>query len=135
MILVVAIDDQMGMMFNHRRQSQDRLLRADLLQMAGGARLWVSPYTAKQFAKEPSPCICEDDHFFERAGEGEYCFLEDPDMLTSLGRVKKLIVYRWNRVYPNDRTLPIDLQSWKLESAREFPGHSHEKITKEVYSR
>lgn len=135
MILVVAIDDRMGMLFNHRRQSQDRLLREDLLQTVGKSRLWVSPYTANQFAKEQDSRICEENSFFEKAGAGEYCFLEDPEDLTDMSRVEELIIYRWNRVYPSDRTLPIDLKNWFLTHTSEFTGHSHEKITKEVYSR
>ena len=35
MIAVVCIDDKGGMLFNRRRQSQDRLLREDLLREAG----------------------------------------------------------------------------------------------------
>lgn len=133
MILVTAIDDRMGMMFNRRRQSQDRGLREDLLQSLGQARLWMSPYTAKQFAQDRDIRICVDDCFLEKAGEGEYCFLEDPTILTDVSQVEKLIIYWWNRVYPSDRSFPIDLRTWTLASVAEFPGHSHEKITKEEY--
>ena len=35
MILVICVDDKGGMAFNGRRQSMDRLLRADLLQTVG----------------------------------------------------------------------------------------------------
>lgn len=135
MILVVAIDDHMGMFFNHRRQSQDRILREDLLQTVGKSRLWLSPYTANQFDSEQDTRVCVDNSFFEKAGTGEYCFLEDPDDLTDISKVEELIIYRWNRVYPSDRTLPIDLQRWSLTHISELSGHSHKKITKEVYSR
>ena len=33
MILIVCIDDNKGMMFNHRRQSQDGVLRRHILDM------------------------------------------------------------------------------------------------------
>ena len=33
MVLIVCVDDHNGMMFNHRRQSQDRILRADILNL------------------------------------------------------------------------------------------------------
>jgi len=37
MIAVVCVDDRGGMLFNRRRQSQDRVLRGDLLALAAGA--------------------------------------------------------------------------------------------------
>ena len=39
------------MLFNRRRQSQDRLLREDLLREAGGGPLWKNGYSAKQDRK------------------------------------------------------------------------------------
>ena len=53
MILIVCVDDNMGMAFNHRRQSQDRLLRRRLLERVGASKLWMSPYTARQFDALP----------------------------------------------------------------------------------
>lgn len=49
MILAFCIDDQGGLAFNHRRQSRDRALVADLLAAAGATlsyRLWVWTGTA-----------------------------------------------------------------------------------------
>ena len=45
MILIVCVDDHNGMMFNHRRQSQDRILRADILELTGGKKLWMNAYS------------------------------------------------------------------------------------------
>ena len=53
MLLIVCVDDNMGMAFNHRRQSQDRLLRRRLLERVGVSKLWMSPYTARQFDALP----------------------------------------------------------------------------------
>ncbi len=36
MIVCVAVDDNRGMMFNNRRQSQDKILRKYLLNMVNG---------------------------------------------------------------------------------------------------
>lgn len=41
MILIVCVDDHNGMMFNHRRQSQDRILRGDILELTEGKILWM----------------------------------------------------------------------------------------------
>ena len=53
MKLVVCVDDRMGVMFNKRRQSKDEKVREDILSMLEeGKKLFVSPYTAKQFLEE-----------------------------------------------------------------------------------
>ena len=76
MILIACVDDRGGMRFNRRRQSQDRLLRQDLLEEAGGRPVWLSPYSLKQFPDPPENLRCAEE-FFHRAGEGELCFFED----------------------------------------------------------
>ena len=41
MIIMVCVDDNNGMMFNKRRQSQDRVLRQRMLELAGEKKLWM----------------------------------------------------------------------------------------------
>ena len=72
MIIAVCIDDKGGMLFNHRRQSQDRLLREDLLTEAAGRPLWMSGYSAKQFAG-CSGAVRPSGEFTPRGGGGERC--------------------------------------------------------------
>lgn len=43
MILAFCMDDQGGLAFNHRRQSRDRALVADLLAAAGRGRYFACP--------------------------------------------------------------------------------------------
>lgn len=135
MVLVICVDDKGGMAFNGRRQSMDKLLRADLLQTVGEAPLWMSPYSAKQFDPAPANLRAAED-FLDRAGKGEYCFAEFPPLAPVLDRAEGLVVYRWNRTYPADRHLdfaPAD--RFTLVSAADFPGSSHKTLTKEVYTR
>ena len=47
MIVIACLDDNGGMMFNHRRQSQDRVLRAHIAALVGGAMLWMNHYSAQ----------------------------------------------------------------------------------------
>ena len=49
MKIIVCVDNQNGMMFNHRRQSQDRALRKRILELTGGKKLWMNAYSQKQF--------------------------------------------------------------------------------------
>lgn len=135
MIAIVCVDDKNGMMFNHRRQSQDRVLREHVLQEAKDAAIWMNAYSAKQFADvNPSRLkVCED--FLEQAGNGEICFVEDRDLRPYLDRTEGIILYQWNRVYPADFRFEVDLSSWKLEETEDFSGSSHEKITRERYIR
>ena len=120
MIAAVCIDDRGGMLFNHRRQSQDRLLREDLLAEAAGRPLWMNSYSLRQFPTPP-PNLCVDEGFLDPAPWRE--------------RMEGVILYRWNRTYPADLRLTLSLEGWSLERREIFAGSSHEKIIKEVYRR
>jgi len=134
MIAVICIDDRGGMLFNRRRQSQDRLLRADLLAEAAGRPLWMNGYSLRQFPSPP-PNLRPAEDFLDRAGPGELCFVETVDPAPWRERMEGVILYRWNRTYPADLRLTLSLEGWTLERREEFAGSSHEKITKEVYRR
>ncbi len=135
MIILAAVDESSGMMFNHRRQSQDRVLREKILCMTAGKKLWMNAYSAKQFEKDAQITVAED--FLSRAGRGEYCFVEDELLSPYLDRIETVVLFHWNRTYPGDFFFDLDLSdgSWRLEEGEteEFAGSSHEKITKEVY--
>ena len=127
----------MGMMFNHRRQSQDQILRERVLEETKDSMLWMNHYSAKQFSEGAVPQINVDDSFMSEAGSGEYCFVEDCDITPYLRWVEKVILYRWNRRYPADQTFSVDLAEggWKLVHTEDFAGSSHDKITEEIYTR
>ncbi len=134
MRIAICIDSRGGMLFNRRRQSQDRLLRQDLLSEAAGGPLWMSPYSREQFSDPPEMVRAAED-FPRRAGPGELCFFEDLDPALWLAEAEEVVLYHWNRTYPADRRFPLPLTGWTLERREEFSGSSHEKITKEVYRR
>ena len=130
------------MMFNHRRQSQDRVLRKRILELTGGKKLWMNAYSQKQFLQvngnmskeqEQSGQIQADEAFLEKAGPGEPCFVEDRSVAPFAGRVERVVLYRWDRAYPADLYWDLSLEGWTLARREEFPGFSHEIITKEVY--
>lgn len=139
MILIVAVDDNNGLLFNSRRQSQDRLLRERILALSAHSRLWVNHYTEKQFAQDGQIVghMEVDDDFMDKAAPGEYCFAENIPVAPYEDRAEQIIMFKWNRKYPGSFYFDIDLAAggWKLSSTEDFPGFSHEKITMEVYKR
>lgn len=135
MKVAVCLDDKNGMMFAKRRQSQDHILRLEFLERIGDAKLWMNAYSAKQFT-EAADRILVDEEFLLKAGEEDWCFVENADLAAVAERVTELAIYRWNRRYPSDRKFPEALFSsrWNLISQREFHGSSHDRITEEIYT-
>ena len=132
MKLILCLDDRDGMLFNRRRQSKDKAVYADILEMTAGSKLWMNGYSVSQFAPER---IIVDEAFLEKAGEQDYCFLENADISAYADKVSRVIIYRWNREYPADVRFPAELfeHRWEKVSRDDFPGNSHECITREVY--
>ena len=116
MILMACVDGRNGMAFNCRRQSRDRAVCARILEDAAGRRLWMSRDTLRLFEAPYPEYLTAAEDFLAQAGPGELCFVEEPPLLPWLDRLEGLVLYHWNRRYPAD-------------------GHSHERITKEVYTR
>ena len=137
MILIACVDDKLGTLFNHRRQSQDRILRERILQLTDGKTLWMNEYSRKQFGDAALPQIRVSETFLQEAGKGDYCFLETVDPAPYEADLEQIILYCWNRVYPADVRFSIPLQAhgWKIVKTTDFPGSSHDNITEEVYTK
>lgn len=147
MKIITVIDDDRGMMFNNRRQSQDSILRKKILEMCQGSVLYMNEYTAKQFGDvlteraelsqdvEQNRQIRISETFLGEAGAGEYCMVEDRNFIEYASRIDELILFRWNRKYPGDLHLEFrpEENNMKCVKTEEFPGSSHEKITMEVW--
>lgn len=134
MNVIVCIDDAGGMLFGGRRQSKDRVLRQHARALAQGQPLWMNSYTARQFAEDGCEVV-EDNAFLENAPADAWCFVENSELLPHLPKIRKVAVYRWNRLYPSDVKFPIETFSyaWTLISREEFSGSSHDQIIEEVY--
>ncbi len=131
MTLVLCLDDKSGMLFFQKRQSKDRILRKEMIRMAGSSRLVVSPYTAAQFEEDFPLTVSSTPE--KEAKEGDFLFLENTPLPKE--GVKRVILYRWNRAYPADWHFPEKeyLSSFALTQTRDFKGSSHEKITEEIW--
>lgn len=147
MIVLLCIDDNNGMLFHCRRQSRDRALTEHILNLTETTKLWISPYSLSLFSegdssglfvettKTSSGRFLVDEQYLLKAGPGDYCFVEDKEIAGFTDRIEKVILFKWNRVYPADTFLSLDLSLWRLTETEDFAGYSHEKITKEIYQR
>lgn len=131
MELILCIDDDFGMMFNHRRQSQDRILRKHI--MNNWSHVYMTEYSKKIFETEEllpgfSVSIWKSG---EALPQDVTLFIEDPDDLQD---AELLIIYCWNRRYPSDKKLPAGfLDHYAMISEQDFAGSSHDKITERKY--
>ena len=133
MTLILCVDDRGGLSFNGRRQSQDRRVREDLLTMA--IRDAVDGRLLPAAVHRAGGCRHPGGPGPRRPGGrgGGLCLLELQDPETALERADRLVLYRWGRRYPADRRLDLPPKGWRLEGRTEFPGRSHDMITKEIY--
>ena len=131
--LAVCLDDMKGMLYNHRRQSRDRLLYADLLAHSEGA-LTVAPYSRSLFPADAPVTVAESP--LDAVKDG-YAFIEEPRLINSLDKVERVIVYGWLKLYPRDESFPFDLEreGFKLVGESELVGSSHDKIWKGIYEK
>ena len=134
MKLIVCLSEEDGMMFNHRRQSRDRVLIADMIRHVGNTPLWVSPYSAPLFGEDCSS-LRVDANPVLAAGETEYCFAEDTPLPKNLANANEILIYRWNRLYPADVYFTCDTSAFTLIQSEDFVGSSHDSITKEIWKK
>ena len=129
MTLYLCLDDRNGLQFNHRRQSRDRALLEDIRSQLSG-NLLIEPFSEKLIREAEIPYVLPPE-------TAEDFFLEDVPSEELLAQTQKIVIYRWNRHYPSDVKWEPDLAAmgFALEETTDFPGTSHETITREVYVR
>ena len=129
MTLYICLDDRGGLQFNHRRQSRDSAVLEDIRSQLTGDLL-IDGFSEKLILQARIPYVLPPE-------SAEDFFAEDVPSEALLAQTQKIVLYRWNRHYPSDVQWEPDLASmgFVLTDATEFPGTSHEKITREVYAR
>lgn len=137
MNIIICLDDNNGMMFNKRRQSQDRILRADLKEFIKDKDLYMNNYSYKLYKDIDNGNIKVSENFLEQCTENSFCLVEDKLLNNYINKINNIIIYKWNRIYPSDLYFDINLisNSWELLETKEFEGSSHEKITRIIYRR
>jgi len=131
MKIILCVDDNNGMMFNNRRQSQDSLLRQKIAEICKDSPVYMNSYSAKQFQDECNLIV--NDNFLELADDDDFCFVEN--VAVNPSKIKKIYLFKWNRKYPADFYFDIKPKEigLMLTKKEEFEGSSHKKITLEVY--
>jgi len=126
----VCLDDRNGLRFNKRRQSRDAAVLEDIRSRLTGDLL-IEPYSEKLIREAEIPCQLYPE------GSATDFFAEDVPSEDILAQTERIVIYRWNRHYPADVHWNPDLANlgFSLTETTEFPGTSHEKITREVYER
>lgn len=133
--VAITLDDNGGLMFNKRRQSRDKRLIADLCAKTTGY-IYISPYSELLFEEYRDKVNVVDDPLSE-CPDGAVAFVEGRMLSDYISEIDELFVYKWNRLYPSDVKLDVDIKGsgFKMFAKYEFTGNSHDKITKEVYKK
>ena len=101
-------------------------------EIVGDAVIYMNAYSKKLYQEFPD-AWCMKIFCSGPEGRGD-CLVEDQKLSPVEEKIEKIIVFRWNKVYPADMRLDLSLDQWKLESLRELEGSSH-KILQETYIR
>ena len=120
MKIIACVDNDMGLMFHQRRQTQDIKALKE--------RIYMNEYSYQLYKDTLDDVIVDND--FIKHGENHYCLIENVSVKDC--DIDEMILYRWNTIYPCDYYLDIDLSKFQLVKQEMFKGSSHE-VTKEIY--
>lgn len=134
MHIIITLDDNNGMLFNNRRQTRDAIVNKKILELTPNRPLLINNFSWQMlnFAKDK---ILVTEKFLDIATNEDFCFVENKNLLPYIDKIDAIYVFKWNREYPNDFSLDIDLADWKCTSFEEFAGSSHESIYLEKYEK
>lgn len=135
MKVIVCCENSNGVLFNNRRVSQDRVVSERIIELTKSSKLWMDNYSYSLFKELNAPNINLTENILSEAADSEYCFVEKQALVPYEKWISEIFVFRWDRDYPFDKEIDVDLSDWKLKCSEEFRGNSHEKITMEVYER
>ena len=134
MTAIVCVSDGGGMMFAGRRVSRDRAVIEDVARLSSDGVLFASEYSAALFEESDASLIVTANPLAS-AGGGDFAFVEERGVAEYKDKIARLVIYRWNRIYPFDFKLDLDPASMgmKLAESTEFSGKAHNLITREIW--
>lgn len=127
MKIIACVDNKMGLMFNKRRQSQDRIVREKIKEM--NEVIYMNNYSYQLYKDILDQVVICDD-FLD--AKHHYCLIENISIQQYSHLIDEIILFRWNRDYPADFYLDIELSHYKLIYTEDFEGSSHQ-VTLEIY--
>lgn len=135
MTIYVCLDDKNGMLFNNRRQSRDTMVLEDIRAGLPDV-LTIDPFSEKLIRSAEIPYVLAPEEPASLSPEAHF-FVENRAAADIVPMASSVVIYRWNRRYPADVFWDIDLVAYgfSLIQTSQFPGKSHEIITKEVYEK
>lgn len=129
MNVIVCIDNNKGMLFNHRRISKDEVVIRKIKEISED-QLWIRAFSLDLF---PESDRVNSDMIL-KANKNDFCFVEDLLLSPYIDKIEKLYIFHWNRNYPSDFKFDLDYsKDFLLQNSETFIGKSHEKIRLEVY--
>lgn len=142
--VILCVGKRGEVLFNKRRVSQDAVAVEKIKEIAAAeGPIYMTPYSAKLF-KSTKNGIIQNDTPMGAAPDGACCFIENTlyELFTFRDRIRKITIFRWDKVYPIEETFDIerflDRSGYAIgevmQPIEEFPGNSHEIITKETYT-
>ena len=90
MNVIVCLDDRAGFQFAGRRQSRDAALCEKIMDLTADSILWMNHYSYPLFSDLGGP-VRVDDGFLEKAGSGDYCFVENVDVMPFSHKIEKIL--------------------------------------------
>ena len=90
MNIIICLDDNNGMMFNKRRQSQDRILRADLKEFIKDKDLYMNNYSYKLYKDIDNGNIKVSENFLEQCTENDFCLVEDKLLNNYINKINNI---------------------------------------------
>lgn len=129
MTLILTVENSLGLSFNNRRLSKDEEIIKNISKLCQNNKLYLDEYSKKLFKYKNVKIVKLYNTNFQK-DDYVFCEREIPKNLSS---PKKLILYKFNRDYPFDNAIDIDMTNFQLIDTFDFKGKSHEKITREIY--
>ena len=133
MKLIICVDDNNGVAFNHRRLSFDRKVFQEIQELVNksGGDLWCTLYSKKLLSKNIDGQVLATDTCMYWAEPNDFVFLElIGDITPYLNRVNEIYLFG------SDTKLDLsflDANSsvchWTRTAIKEFQGTSHDVIT------
>ena len=132
MTLIACLDPNNGILFNNRRQTLDYEL-VDIIKK-DYSDIHISHFSENYFKNVE--CTVSDDPF-ATATEDSAVFFESGTASEHSDKITKLIIYRWNSVYPADTYFDLSPKDkgFKFVGRIKFSTKVHKDIVKEIYKK